>query len=68
MSENENEVASRLRQLRSSGYLFLCTCDDGDTWTGSNDLGLPLELLIHTRRFRGNIIVQPSVPNTAQPA
>jgi hypothetical protein len=65
MTEHEREIEMRLRELRSRGYVFLSTCDDGNTWTGSNDLGLPLELLIHTGCFRGKMILSPPVADLA---
>lgn len=51
------EIQAKLLVLRSNGYEFLCTHDDGLTWRGTNDdNGISIEMLLMTREFRGNVV------------
>ena len=63
----DRDIQRRLELLRREGYRFLRTDDDGDTWVGTHDVGLPLDRLIHNEFFRGRVVVElpaygPGVP------
>jgi len=59
ISRNKDRVLQtreKLLQLRTQGYGYLVTTDDGDTWVGSHERGLDIEDLIH-RGFIGQVVL-----------
>jgi hypothetical protein len=52
---SNNDVQVKLNLLLSRGYPFLRTCNDGESWIGSKDWGLPIDELLSGGFFRGNI-------------
>ena len=61
--ERIGEAREKLDMLRSQGFQFIVTSDDGETWEGSYDHGLEIDKLM-SHCFLGRIIVnapQPSV-------
>ena len=47
----------RLNQLKSRGFKYIVTVDDGESWIGSHDSGLEIDDII-TSHFMGEIMVE----------
>jgi hypothetical protein len=57
MDGYENQALINLNLLREKGFRYLRTDNDGETWMGSNEVGVRIEDLIRGRFFRGEIII-----------
>ena len=55
--ERVDKTRQQLNELRSRGFRFLVTTNDGDTWEGSEETGLEIDELL-VAGFVGKISVQ----------
>lgn len=51
-----NKTRERLMELKSQGFRYIVTTDDGDTWIGSHEGGLEIHELIESC-FMGEVLV-----------
>ena len=55
------EARQKLQTLKSLGYRYIVTADDGETWIGSHlEPGLEIDLLMQ-RSFVGRITLNPDL-------
>jgi hypothetical protein len=55
--ERVDKTRQQLNELRSRGFRFLVTTNDGDTWEGNEESGLEIDELL-VAGFVGKISVQ----------
>jgi len=63
----EEKTLLRLRTLQQAGFRYLCTQDDGDTWVGTHEDGLPIDRLIDWQGFLGEVVVDPPCTSVPEP-
>lgn len=51
-----NKTRERLMELKSQGFRYIVTTDDGDTWIGSHENGLEIDELVESC-FMGEVLV-----------